>query len=59
VPRHEGRGSFGQKTVSAMTLVLSLLAGMALASAGAYLWRRNNPAPDDATSLHDDPAPTR
>ncbi len=51
VPRYEGLGRFGRKTVSALTLVLALLTGMALASVGAYLWRRSNPTViDPATS---------
>ena len=59
-PRYDRRSSLGQKTVSALTLLLSLLAGVAMASAGAYLWRRNNPPPMDAPldeAVSDESAP--
>ena len=44
-PRHDRRGKLGRKTASALTLLVSLLAGVAMASAGAYLWQRHNAAP--------------
>lgn len=43
----EWRADLGRRTASALTLLLSLLAGVALAAGGAYLWQRHSPPPDD------------
>lgn len=59
-PRPERGGGLGRKTTSLLALLLSLAAGVVMASAGAYLWQRHNgPSLDGQEMAAPEAAPAR